>query len=505
VFVQGRTATGTPVDPATLARRTGATMLVSGSYYRAGDTLFFEAALTDARTGRIARVVGPILSSARTPVAGLDDLRSRVMSALASAVDVRATQDLRGGEIPPFEAYRAYVEGWDVFWHGDGRRAETLFLEAARHDTLFTPAAIAAAMAASNYNHCALSDSLTQVLDARSQPLEREDRLTLQIIAARCHGRNDEMLRLALERADLAPRTSGLQSSAAAAALWANRPRRAVEILKRIDPSVDLAWSTDSTHVAYWTSLTEGLHLLGRYDEELATADRVPLAAPLSRVWLRGRALAALSRPTAALMLIDSALSLPVETANDIGLAPYTDGRPQYSATPGWVSWWIACELAVHGDTVAARQAAARGVAWYRIRPTEERATLEERLVATWSLELLGEYAEAEEMVRQLLAEDSANVDFRGELAGLAAERGDTALADTLDRWLAAQPAARVSWSASVYRARVAALLGRRDDAVARTRDALDEGAWPMWIHLDPALAPLRGRRDFVALTAPRD
>ena len=104
-----------------------------------------------------------------------------------------------------------------------------------------------------------------------------------------------------------------------------------------------------------------------------------------------------------------------------------------------------------------------RAVTWYRGRPPEERGTMEERLVATWSFEILGSYREADALATQLVAEDSANVDFRGELAGLAAERGDTALADSLDRWLAAQPRSRVGWSASVYRARVAALLGRRD------------------------------------------
>jgi DNA-binding SARP family transcriptional activator/TolB-like protein/tetratricopeptide (TPR) repeat protein len=506
VFVQGRAATGEPVDPFTLAHRTGATMVVSGSYYRTGDTLLVQAAVMDVRTERIVRVVGPILSSIRTPVAALDALRSRVMTALASAVDVRATQDLdRTDEVPPFDAYQAYVEGWDAFWHGDGRRAEGLFLQAAHRDTAFAAAAVAAASAASNSSDCTLIDSLTRALDARSQPLDQVDRLSLQIANARCGGRNEEMLRLALKRADLEPRTSSDQLSAAAAALWANRPQQAVEVLERIDPAVDLAWSTDTTHFAYWSDLTEALHLLGRHREELAAANRLPPGEPLSRVWLRGRALAALSRPTTVLALLDSSLALPVGTAGDLGLAPYTDGRPQYTVTPGWVANWIARELAVHGDTVAARQAAMRAVAWYRGRPVEERSTIEERLVASWSLEMLGAYPEAERLARQLVADDSTNVDCRGELAGLAAERGDTALADTLDRWLAAQPVARVSWTASVYRARVAALLGRRDEAVARTREALDEGAWPLWIHLDPALATLRARPDFVALTEPRD
>ena len=426
------------------------------------------------------------------------------MTALASAVDVRAILDPGEGDVPPFDAYQAYVEGWDTYWHGDTRRAETLFLEATHRDPTFAAAALAVATTAANVNDCALVDSVAHVLDARSQPLERVDRLSLQIAVARCHGRNEEMLRLALERADLEPRTSSGQLSAAAAALWANRPQRALDILTRIRPETDLGWSTDTTHFDYWSDLTEALHLLGRHEDELAAADRIPASAPLSRAWMRGRALAALSRPTAALGVIDSALGLPVEMTN-LGLAPYTDGRPQYTATPGWVANWIARELAVHGDTVAARQAAARAVAWYRSRPPDERSTPEERLVATWSLEMLGAYPEAIRIATQLVAEDSTNVDYRGELAGLAAETGDTALAASLDRWLAGQPVSRVSWTASLYRARVAALLGHGDDAVARTRDALDEGAWPLWIHFDPALASLRTRADFIALTAPRN
>ena len=504
VYVQGRASEPGAAGALALAHRTGAAIVISGSYYRTGDTLFVQATITDAGTGRIVRVVGPILSSVRTPIAALDELRSRVMSALAATVDVRAAQDLGGGEVPPFDAYRDYVDGWDVYWHGDGGRAKGLFLRAARRDTAFTAAALAAATAAANSNDCPLVDSLARALDTQSRQLAHVDRLSLQIADARCHGRNEEMLRLTLERADLAPGSASDQMSAAAAALWANRPKRALEMLRRVDPARDLGWSTDTTHFAYWTSMTEALHMLGRHREELAATDRLSPGAPLGRVWLRASAFAALSQPTAALALLDSALTLPVETVTDIGLAPYTDGRPQYTMTPGWVANWISRELAVHGDTVASRQAAMRAVAWYRSRPDEERSTPEERLVAAWSLEMLGAYPDAEGISRQLVAEDSTNVDFRGELAGLAAERGDTALADSLDRWLAAQPVAHVGWSASVYRARVAALLGRADAAVARTREAFDEGVWPRWLHQEPALEMLRGRADFDALVAPK-
>jgi DNA-binding SARP family transcriptional activator len=501
---EGRLDSAAAADPLVLARRTGAGLVVSGAYYRSGDTLFLQAAITDARTGRIAKAVGPVLSTTRDPVAGIDELRTRVMTALATVVDLHAAGALATSEdIPPFDAYQAYIEGWDAFWHGDGARAQTLFLGAARRDPAFVSALLAAATTASNWNHCALVDSLAGALAAR--PLDRIDRLSVQISSARCYGRNEEMLRLSIQRAELLPRPSEAFQSVAAAANWANRPAKALELLKRIDPRTDLAFSTDTTHIEYWSGLTGALHMLGRHQEELAVADRMSGGAPLTRAWSRSTALAALGRPTAALSVLDSALSLPVETANNLGLAPYTAGRPQYDATPGWIAWWLAREFAVHGDTTASRQAAMRSVAWYRSRPAEERATFEERLVLSWALEIVGQLADADTLARHLLADDSANVDVVGELASLAARRGETARADSLDRWLAAQPVARAGWSADVYRAHLAALLGRRDDAVARVREAFDHGVWPTWIHLDPALLPLRSRADFVALTRPKD
>ena len=47
------------------------------------------------------------------------------MAALASVVDARATQNLDvGREVPTFDAYRDYVDGWDAYWNGDSPRAQ---------------------------------------------------------------------------------------------------------------------------------------------------------------------------------------------------------------------------------------------------------------------------------------------------------------------------------------------------------------------------------------------
>ncbi|MEO8879604.1 MAG: BTAD domain-containing putative transcriptional regulator [Gemmatimonadaceae bacterium] len=506
VFVQGRASDGSVVDPVTLAHRTGATLVVSGNYYRTGDTLLFQASVTDAATGRIVRAVGPIGANVNAPVAALDQLRSRVMTALAAQMHEPGPRSLEGDvEIPPFEVYQSYVEGWDAYWHGDYNRATSLFLDASRRDTAFIGAAIAAATVASNSSGCAIVDSIARALTATPHRIERIQRLSLQIGVAHCHGRNEELLRLTLERAELAPRTSGMRISAAAAALYANRPERALQMLNSINPETDLSWTTDSSHFDYWSGLTEALHILGRHDDELRHATEMPNIAPLTRAWLRGRALAALRRPAEVLALVDTALTLQTETSNHLGLAPYTNGRPQYSATPAWVAVWIARELAVHGDSATSRQVAARAMDWYRGRAADERSSFEERIVAVWALELMGSYPQAEQMARSLLAGDSTNIDYRGMVAGLAAERGDSAVTFATDAWLSRQHGDSVSWTATYYRARDAALLGHRAEAVARLRESLDAGAWPMYLHVDPAFAILRGEPGYAALMTPRD
>jgi len=490
----------------TLARRTGARVAVSGSFYQAGDSLLFQAELTDAASGRILRVIGPIAAPAARPVAALYELRSHVMTGLAFVFQLRTPVDLIGEEeLPSFEAYQSYIEGSDAFIRGDGPAAERYYLRAAHLDTSFTSAAIGAAAAAANHHDCDRVDSLARIIDRPSRPLNHISRLSLGIAQAMCAGRNEDMLRLTLERANLAPRTSAFQMNAVAAASWANRPATELAILRRIDPSTDLGWSTDTTHFGYYGSLVGAYHALGMYEEELAVTEREPHSAPLSRIWMRAPTLAALHRPAEALALLDSVFKLPVETENNFDLAPFTDGRPEYTPTAGWVAMWAARELFVHDEAAAARQAAERGIAWYLSQPPEERATYEERTVMASSLELIGSYEEAERIWRGLLAEDTSNVDYRGSLAGIAAMRGDTARADSLERWLAAQHGEHVGWTPTLYLARTAALLGRADSAVVYLRETVALGALPYLIHAEPAFRALRSRRDFIELTLPRD
>jgi DNA-binding SARP family transcriptional activator len=497
----GRTRGGASEDPGQLAHRVGAAFAVTGSYYRSGDSLLFVAGIVDGE-GRVVRTVGPLAASLARPVEGVEATRARVMSALASIVDPRSRHvwNMRAAP-PPFEAYEPYVAGWDFFWRGRFASAESLFALAASRDTAFDAANVAVATASANLLRCAVVDSVVRSMARRDRSLDAFDQLNMRIAVARCHGHNDEMLRLAMEREHLLSPASPSQLSTANAALWANHPRDAITILERMNPAVDLDWMPEPDHLDYWASLTEGDHMAGRHDAELAAVNRSSLIG-LGKLLYRGRALAGLTRSADALETLDSAFALPTEAGLSNGMAIFTDGRPEYTGSAAWVGLLIARELHVHGDSATGSRAATHTLAWITALPRDDQATPEIRLFEAECLEQAGRAADARRIVERLLVDDSLNIDYRGTLAGLAAVSGDSALADRLDAWLAALPPERALWGAAFYRARVASLRGRPGDAVALVRETLARGAWPYWVHLDPAL--LAGRADYAALTAPR-
>jgi DNA-binding SARP family transcriptional activator/TolB-like protein len=504
LYARGRDSTGQPVDAVTLARRNGADLTIDGSYYRSGDSLLFTANLLDSQ-GNVLRSVGPLSTSLSNPASGVEATRARVMVSLASVIDPRLAVSWRAGRAPPsYDAYLPYMKGLDEFWSGQLSRAESSFALAAGRDSGFDAAAIALATTASNNAECRTVDSLDQAMSARRRALGTVDYLTLRIALAHCHGHNDEMYRLAVQRAHLVSSTSPYQISAASAAMWANHPKDAVSLLERIDPSVDLDWMPDANHSDYWDNLINAYHMLGQYGDELTAARHLDRADDLNALMLRAQALAGLERAKDALQVMDSSLDRPWEPDLSNGMAPNMDGRDEYRSSAAWVIQWTMRELDVHGSASAARIAAAHGATWCDHQPERDRRAPEIRFYKALFLEEAGAFDSAESIMRSLVNEDSANVAYRGILAGVAAERGDTATALRLDAWLSRRSADLDYWGPTYYRARIATLLGRPDAAVALVRTSMQLGAWPMWIHIDPVLHRLSSRADYRAVTFPR-
>ena len=260
----------------------------------------------------------------------------------------------------------------------------------------------------------------------------------------------------------------------------------------------------EANHADYWDALNGAYHLLARYGDELVVARRLDHPDDLNGILVRAQALAGLERSSEALRVMDSSLTRPWEHDLSTGMAPNFDGREEYRSSAAWVILWTMRELDVHGNVGAARIAASRGSTWCDGRPAHDRRAPEIRLFKALFLEESGAFDSALVIMRGLVGEDSSSVDFRGTLAGLAAERGDTATAVRLDDWLARRSSVADAWGPSYYRARIATLLGRPDAAVGLMRTSMELGAWPMWIHIDPVLHRLTARADFRALTFPR-
>jgi len=83
-----------------LSEETGAGTLVSGSYFRTGRVLSFQAEITDANRGILLAAVGPVSAPEARPEGAIDSLGRGVAAALRGAMGRAAAQQQRVGPSP---------------------------------------------------------------------------------------------------------------------------------------------------------------------------------------------------------------------------------------------------------------------------------------------------------------------------------------------------------------------------------------------------------------------
>ncbi|HEV2129980.1 MAG TPA: BTAD domain-containing putative transcriptional regulator [Longimicrobiaceae bacterium] len=84
-------ASETPdLDPIrALSEETGAGLVISGAYYLNGDSLHFQAQITDARHSTTLWAVEPVAAGVSAPMPAIELLRQRTLAALAPVLDTR--------------------------------------------------------------------------------------------------------------------------------------------------------------------------------------------------------------------------------------------------------------------------------------------------------------------------------------------------------------------------------------------------------------------------------
>ena len=484
----------------TLGRETGAGTAVWGAYYRQADSIRFQVQISAAEDGKVLRALDPVVAPVSQPLAGVETLRQRVMAALATLFDSRLSRWATTASQPPnFPAYQEFIEGLDRFVQFDMRGAIEHFERASAVDTTFRLPLIFAANAHMNVGEFAAADSIGHALERHAGGFAPLDRSYLAWVLATCRGDRAEALQASRAMASLAPASEALYL-VAEDAMALNRPREAANALMALGPDRGFTrgwW-------VYWDDLTTALHLLGDHRRELKEAlegaRRFPDNAQVLTTQIR--ALAGLGRAEEATRRLAASVNLP----------------PVEGWTPADGLLLAAVELRAHGHPAEGDTALARARDWLAARPPTEAASEVHRYRVALVDYTAGRLDDARREFEHLAAHGAAAVtgegwdqmwdqmDYLGYLGAIAARQGNREQALRVDHTLAGVKQPYLFGRHTMWRARIQALLGEREAAVALLREAIARGYPHMHaLHTDVDLEALRDYPPFQDLLRPKE
>ena len=434
-----------------LAKATRARTLVSGSVYRLGDSLRFQAQVHDAGTNKLLATVDPVTVAAANPAEALEPLRQRVTGALATMLDDRLNSQAAETSRPPtYEAYQEFLLGMENY----GRDLEAdlgHFRRAASLDTSYTQALLWLGIADSDLEQYRQADSVFQLVEARRSRLAPYDQANLDYFRRGwVQGDWDGSYRGARRMLDLAPTAEHAKWAVAAAGILSNRPREAVQIAATIDTS--RGWGK-SWRPSVLLATGRAKHALGEYEDELRAA----------------KAFAADSSESQAAEYLEFRALVGLRRSDEIITHIREDSL-------GGLFRLAADELLAHGYPHESRVMATKAVAWFRSRAAAEPRS--ERTKCDLGLALLaaGEWREARTAALEGLRRDPAEITWHGILGLAAAHDGDQAKANRELQVLSTWPSTYLFGRSSWWQARILGARGRSDEAIAGLQQAYREG-----------------------------
>jgi tetratricopeptide (TPR) repeat protein len=280
--------------------------------------------------------------------------------------------------------------------------------------------------------------------------------------------------------AQAAPGSHDTRREVALFALRLNRPGESIELLRELDPDRGLMkqwWG-------YWTYLGAAYHMVGDYEGELEVVREGRQQYPGNVMLLtsEARALAALGRLDDVAAILEAMRSLPSREALGLYLG------------------YVARVLRAHGHRDAAREVFDESIALYQSRPhdTEELTELLYR-AERWD--------DALRLYEELAEEDPENTRYLAGLGRLAARRGDREAALRISEELRSFRHRLMERDHTLARARIAALLGDREEALTLLQQAIDQGTHfghGVWLHVDIDFDPLRDYPPFLEFLRPK-
>lgn len=467
-----------------LSSATHASLLMSGTVLRRGDSLVLQAQVTDVQTGKTVVTLDPATGSAGDPMAIVDALGDRLLGALGNR-DRKLAILPQGSRAPTYAAYRELAAGFERFVGGDNMGSRPFFARAIAIDSNYTRAYQLLARQYLNAGEFARADTIVRRIERLPLGLTETERLQLVYMQAELTGDIDAQLHaqqqlVARDSSALALELFG------EAAVWLLRPDVAVTALERAEPAY-LLISPFALH-RHTLILGEAYHEAGAHDRELRelldNASVFPDVGELHGRMLR--AYAGLARPTQALALADTMLRAPRDSSGIVAMRLTIGAR----------------EFLAHGDATTATRMLAMASAW-TISHASPSAPRDRQFRDGVVMLASGMYDSA--VVRfAMVARDTTRIDAAGYLALAKLARGDRASAQAAADSLGAL---RRPWLFGVHtfwRAALVGALGERDLAIQLLQQAKREGQQLQEWHFTSALESMRTYPAFEALIRPR-
>jgi DNA-binding SARP family transcriptional activator/tetratricopeptide (TPR) repeat protein/TolB-like protein len=463
---------------------TRAGLVVSGRYSREGDSLTIVARLSDVMQGKVIATAEAVRAHIGAPDSALDRLKQRVLGLLAVQLDDRLREVLPPGSTaqPTLPAYREYLDGMLRFQRAEYLAALPHFRRAYTLDSMFVAPLIWEIFACNNGNGGARCTELVRELSGHRAQLGPLDGYVLDYLeASEAHDFAGELA--ASEQASrLAP---GSIWSYAFASSLANQGRFA-EAVTAFD-LIDRKYGWTRNWHEFWAFYSYVLDRVGdhRRQLEIVREGRRAIPGSLDLAYYEARARTA----TGTWAELDQLLAT-MGTLPDPGA--FLGAYLQIVAKLLWTS----------SDTLHARQVRDDAIAWYRARPAASETT-KNRVEFAMVLYDAGNCAEARSRLEHVLAELPRHSEALLVRALCDARFGERDAADLIISRLVAMAD---SDSRNFMRAaRVAAVLGDRDRAVAFLKEYQDLGLYPL---IDRAqmrdFASVVGYPPFVAVVTPR-
>jgi serine/threonine protein kinase/tetratricopeptide (TPR) repeat protein len=459
------------------------------------DSLLLRARLVDAASGKVLRAFTPARAGVVDPTSALSELRGRAHAAIGIVIHpMLGPAALPGSDSPTADAFTefsaALVDIDRILSGSSLDRSKTVALldKATALDSNFVqPRLWRAFVGATTLRARAPSDTLViDVLNAHSGQMTPYERDLAALFHASLTGDVATSVRTS-ERIYKATPAEWTAQAYARALIQVARYKRSAAIL---DSLSDKATADDPQ---FWADYVRALHMMGEHRRELIAARRAVELMP-ERKGVRNfeiTALIALDSGETAMRRMEDALLLPVETdAANSSLSMFSSAAGEFRS---------------HGRPDYALRVEKRAAPLV----DQERAAGSAQ-IGTW-LVSLRQYDFAVELGRKSAARDSTNFGPAALLGVASAMKGDTATA--------LRQIERIKEAASHFgqytngadftaRARIAAALGRDNEAIALVSQALAHGQglnMRRQVHWGIEFDRLRNNPEIKKMLKPRD